>query len=370
MLNNLSRLAYLASEFRPEIPSRKLMRYCPQGPIITALATHGVSGAVVELDLSADQLQSLYEEGRHGGPGSDREFRIILAQIISSEIDLRRDELTLTEYFKLIGTLSDYTNTESDQLVENDEASLDKVPESTPLHKWQTGFEPFDLITGGFYKGITMIMGRPGHGKTTLMLSMMEALRITGEASSIWFYELEIPLELMLYRNSPSRQRVKFKSDDRMICGLSSLEAVIERAQENPDPNRIIFIDSPDVMAGGIGEGRRFALEDLYRSLIRLKKHCKHVFVASQARRNDRTLTLDSGAEAWAKAFYVDIIITVSRTGRGVGSWSRVRSSVVKNRFGPPDREIVFNYNYNNLEFEVDSVARAQVNVSPEDDDW
>lgn len=346
------------------------MRYCPQGPIIDAISHNGIAGASAELDLGIAQLYNLHEEGKRGGPGSDQEFRFLLAQVISSEIDLRRDELVLTDYFKLMETLSQYVNVTSDNLVDNDEAVLDKVPDSTPLIKWNSGFEPFDLITGGFYQGIMMLMGRPGHGKTTVMLSMMEALRVSGTASSIWFFELEIPLQLMLFRNSPSRQRTKFKGDDRIVCGLSSLETVIERVKENPDPNRVIFIDSPDVMAGGVGEGRRFAVEELYRDLIRLKSLCKLVVVASQARRNDRTLTLESGSEAWAKAFYVDIIITLSRMGRGVGQWSRVRCSVPKNRFGPPDREITFSYNYNNLSYEVDSVAREQVGILDSEEDW
>src|SRR6185369_13476416 len=128
--------------------------------------------------------------------------------------------------------------------------------------------------------------------------------------------------------------------------------------------------DSPDVMAGGTLEGRRFALEEIYRDLIRLKQHCKHVFVASQARRQDRTLSQESVAEAWAKAFYVDIIITMNRMGRGTGQWSRVRSSVGKNRFGPPDRELNFSFNYADLSWEVDSAARENIGSGGEDEDW
>ena len=211
--NKLPRLAYLASEYRPQLPSRKLMRFVPMADMIKALATHGISGASLELDLSPDQLEHLFFEGKSFGTGNEQEFKFLLGQAISAEIDARRDQLILTDYFAIMSDLHAFVSQEASTLVEWREASLADVIKSTPMPKWSSGFDPFDEVTGGFYQGLFMLIGRPGSGKTTFMMSFMEALRRTNQASSVWFFETEIPLELMLYRNNPSRSRVKFLPD-------------------------------------------------------------------------------------------------------------------------------------------------------------
>ena len=65
----------------------------------------------------------------------------------------------------------------------------------------------------------------------------------------------------MLYRLLPARERIDFRlGKDILMCGTFTIDEIIEKIRADPDPDRVIFIDSPDVMAGGTGEDKRFAL--------------------------------------------------------------------------------------------------------------
>lgn len=368
---SLARLVYLAVEHRPTLPPRKVLRFAAMAPMLSALSSAGLAGAHAELDISKDQMTRLYNEGKIMGRGNDKEFKLLLAQQLSLEVEMKRDDMPMTVFWEHMATLSEYVSGDGTALIDSAEASLADVPDYTPINKWATGFEPLDALTGGFYQGIFMVMGLPGSGKTTLCLAIMEALRKMNEASELWFYQTEIPLNLMLYRNMPSRRRVKFLDEDRIICGMPTMQDIIERVQENPNPERIIFIDSPDVMAGGSADGRRFAIEDDYRQLVKLKNLCKAVFVPSQQKRSDhRDPGLTSTSEAFAKAFYADGMLTVQRMGAGVGEWSRVRSKVVKNRFGPVDREATFDFNYETLEWQLSEEQRQSAGRPAGAADW
>jgi predicted ATP-dependent serine protease len=163
---------------------------------------------------------------------------------------------------------------------------------------------------------------------------------------------------MMLYRTMEARARTKFKKNDLLICGAASMTEIIAKVQQSPDPNRVIFIDSPDVMAGGTSEGRRFAIEAIYREMVRLKGMCKLVVVASQTRRKDGRLALESVSEAWSKVHYSDMVLSLTRLGSANAEGDpnngqrSVRLSVHKNRFGVTDRYIPFVFDYGDLSWQ------------------
>lgn len=366
---NLARLIFLAAECNPELPPKHLVKLIPQFDIIEAVAKAGVTGAAEELDIPVEQIKEQYTIGKDSGKGSDEEFRLLLGQTMLAETDLRRDQVTMSTYLGQIRDISNYVEKKnlilkiSEEVdlgsLSEDEAEIQKIP------KWDTGFTPFDFVTGGFYQAITTLIARPGHGKTSLMISIMEEARRINAASSLWYYELEIPRTMMMYRVAPSAARVRFlREKDRLIVGPTSIEEIEREIHACPDENRIIFIDSPDVMAGGSGDKKRFAIEEVYMGLIRLKTLSKAVFVSSWPRRNDRTITLESGAEAWSKAWYSDIIIGASKLGRAGMGMNSVKLNVVKNRFGRSDSEVTFRYNYADLSWEAPAV------MADEGDDW
>jgi len=363
MLSHLPRLAFLASRHGPRIP-RVLHRYLPQIDLLSALSTKGVAGAQVELGLEEEQLMEMLESGAENGLGSLEEFKTLAASIVTDELELKRESMPFSKYLNELGLLHAWV-TSKDDLVEFAEQDLSEAYDvDSTLVKWRSGFAPMDEVLGGCYQGIFTLIARPGDGKTSMFLTIMEEIRKSNSASSIWFFETEIPMKMMMYRMKPILQRTEFLSTDRMICGQTPVDDILERMEEDPDPDRVIIYDSPDVLAAGMDNERRFALEEIYRKLVTIKGRCKLVLTASQPRRNDRHLSITSVAEAWAKAWYSDVVIGMTRRVGTGGSMRPVSLNVAKNRFGIPDQEISFDYDYAELRW-----FAAQLQQDPWADD-
>lgn len=366
---NLSRLFYLASEVNPQKPKKELLKYIPQSDLIFSIIDKGLAGTAEDLDIPLSQLQNLYDEGSVSGRGTPEEFRTLISKVILSELELRRESMSMSTYLSAVRDVNEYLTLSNANLVRSAESDLGEFSEgNTDLYqipKFDTGCSPYDLLVRGFYQGIITLIGRPGHGKTSHLISIMEGARSSGIASSLWFYEQEIPLNMMLYRMSHTARRTKFiKGKDRLICGQKTISEIEDDVAREPDLERILFIDSPDVMAAGTGDEKRFAIEDIYLGLIRLKPYCKAIFVTSWPRRKDRVISLESGAEAWAKAWYSDIILGLTKLGRASGGYNQVRLTSVKNRFGISDVNLTFLYDYESLLWDT-------TQTNPEgDDDW
>lgn len=366
---NLSRLFYLAAEVSPQKPKRELMKLVPQGDLIFSIVDKGLAGTAEDLDVPLSQLQNLYDEGAVSGRGNPEEFRTLIAKVILSELELRRENINMSSYLSMVRDVNEYLTLVNTRLIQSEESDLGDLSsgdsEIYQIPKFDTGCNPYDMLIGGFYQGITTIIGRPGHGKTSHLISIMEGSRSTNSASSLWFYEQEIPLNLMLYRMGHTARRTSFiKGKDRLICGQKTILDIEDDVANDPDPGRILFIDSPDVMAAGTGDEKRFAIEEIYLGLIRLKPLCRAIFVTSWPRRKDREITLESGAEAWAKAWYSDIIIGLAKLGKAPGGYNHVKLTSAKNRFGPADNHLTFLYNYETLSWDT-----SQTNPES-DDDW
>lgn len=340
-----ARLFYLAQELRSPIPAN-LVKYLRQGEILQGLASYGVSGLEQGLGIERKQLQKLIDLGAKEGKATREEWKFLVTSLITEELIAQKDSMKLADYIGRSDALSRWMNGSS-SLINSEEGTWEDDGEM--IAKWDIGFPPFDMIFEGFYQGLFTIMGSTGTGKTTHMLALAEQFRRTKRASEVWFFQTEIPQAMFKYRMRPISQRTKFiPGKDRIFYGHQSIAEIIEMCKSNPDPNRVIFHDSPDVLAGGSAEeGRRFELESLFRDLVILKSLCKAVFVASQVRRKDRRITIASGSESWAKAWYADGIIGLQKMGF-TGENALMKAVVVKNRFGPVDFEI--NYEFDQVE--------------------
>lgn len=364
----IGRILYLAAVHRMMIPNF-ISRLIPQGEIIAEVGVRGVLGAAQELNIDHLQLLRSFQEGELSGPGTEEEARALIVEIALNNLDLNRDEYKFSEYVRNVNLASAYLNV-SDHLVDYAEVKLGSEVIGEDIPKWMTGFEPYDLVTGGSYQGICTVMGKPGSGKTTLMLAIMHWLRKTGIADEMWFYETEIPMSLMLYKMRPLRADFQYTDRDRLVCGMVPVQQILQEAQENPNPRRIIGIDSADVLAGGGEDGRRFAIEDIYRDLVRLKNCSLMVFNASQMRRTDKTVSIDSGSEAASKAWYSDIILGVHRLTTGFSGMQQVTLNVPKNRFGVPDQAVSFRFNYERYTWDVPEFQKDQLTAGQEEDGW
>lgn len=352
------------------MPSKRLIKLLPQGDLIAEAASTGLSGISAQFDVSGDQITSLWQEGSKTGSGSTKEFRMIVAQYLTAELENRRDELLLDEWLDRISEVSSYLRGSEQNLVAGEEVPLDAPDDDTDFPKFQSGFEPLDDVLGGLYQGILTIMAKSGHGKTSFMLSLMEAMRKHDVADELWFFETEIPARLMMYRMREARKRTKFRHNDKLICGSTTSANILRRVIDDPNPNRVIFVDSPDVMAGGLGEAKRFGIESIYRDLVAVKERSQLVVAASQVRRRDRTnLSMESVAEAWTKVHYSDMLVGASKLGRVVRDLQQVRLIASKNRFGIADQEVTFGYNYANLSWKS-SGERPNSTVTADGEDW
>lgn len=373
-MNNIStlpRIIFLAATWHPILPPRELTQLIPQYDIISAVASGGVSGAAAQLDVPPDQIENMYRQGKEPNEGNETEFRVLLSQAMMGELELRRDDLKMGDYLRFMKAISAYMDSEKKALITFEEQDLGVLAEEEveKIPKFESGFSPIDYALGGLYQAIMTIIARPGHGKTSVLLSMMEALRASNQASSLWYFEQEIPMPMMRYRMSSCTRRVKFISGkDKLICGSVSIDQIEAMVRAEPDPERVLFIDSPDVMAGGSGDQKRFAIEEVYMGMIRIKPLVKLIVCTSWPRRNDRQISLESGAEAWAKAWYSDIIMGMTKLGRASQpGYTNVKLNVPKNRFGPADNELTFQYHYGNLTWELNESQRI---TAQEGDDW
>lgn len=327
----VARLAYLLSRYKIQIPKR-LIPHIPGGEWLQKLSQAGAGSTGVGMD----QLQKLIRVGEQLGVGNAQEAVDLIQAIVDDA--LTESNISLSERISLYALLSRLSPM---TMIANYELELDKPPDNSQIVKFSSGFVPADLVSDRFpIQSLVMIMGAPGMGKTTIMIALMEALRKSGACNSVLFVENEMPGPLMTARFGLVFERTQFRSVDKLICGPWSASDVLEYVTENPDPDRVIFFDSPDVVQGGGEEGRRFYLEAEYQTLVQLKQRSKMVVVSSQPRRKDQRMTLRSTAESWQKAWYVDLMLGLNRDPKGVNL------VCLKNRFGPADMAITFAFDY------------------------
>lgn len=368
-----ARLFYLANELRTPLPA-SLLKYLPQGELLQAIASFGLAGAESGLGLSRAQLEKLMKQGSKDGKPTREEWRYLATHLITETLIDQKETMKTEDFMQKMNLLSRWSNGAS-SLVEVGEGGF--TNDGVNIEKWDSGFSPFDIVMEGFYTGLFIIMGSTGTGKTSHMLSLAESLRRKKLASEIWFFQTEIPQPMFKYRMKPMTERTKFlMGKDRIFYGLQPISEIIEMVKSHPDPNRVIFHDSPDVLAGGsVEDGRRFELESIFRDLVILKSLCKSVFAASQVRRKDRSIKITSAAEAWAKAWYADGMLGIQKLGFR-NEMAHMKASVVKNRFGPVDFEIQYEYDQVNLLGSLNGKSKKRASgweeeaEEAEGDDW
>jgi hypothetical protein len=305
------------------------------------------------------------------------EWRTLITQVCLEELEEQRDLMDEDSFMRVISQLVDFKKG-GQSLVYLEESDFDDPGHDIP--KWDSGVEPLDRIQQGFYQGVFVIMGSPGTGKTSTMLSLAAMMRLKNVADEIHFYQLEIPKSMFQYRAAPLMDYLKEKNrpfkkgKDKIFYGLRPFSEVLLRVQQDPNPNRVIFYDSPDVLAASIGEDRRIELGNIYRDLVILKQYCKAVFVASQPRRRDsnKRLQMESVSEAWEKAWYSDGIIGIQKIGLTNSHTAIHRAAILKNRFGPCDQEIRYDYDMISLlpKLRNDSTVTSASGWSESEEGW
>lgn len=365
----LPRLLYLANELRPQLPSA-IAKFVPQGDLIATVATIGITGAIQALQLEPEQLESLIDEGASKGRATLTEWKHILTNLAVDNLIENRDEMTTAEFIRRNELVNSFLNSNG-SIIQVLQTDWDD-PDAKEVVKWDSGLSYLDPLMEGFYHGLFIYMASTGVGKTSLLLSMVEALKKLDYVSEVWFFQTEIPRDMFQYRIRPLKKRgVQFAPGrDQIFYGQMSMLEILEMINARPDPNRVIIYDSPDVLASSADDNRRFELERIYRDLVIIKNLSKAVFVASQMSRKDSSPKITSVSESWAKAWYADGIIGFKQMGVR-GTSALMKAAILKNRFGPAGIEMTFNYDLVDLLGTTDSASKKKaIGWESSDNEW
>lgn len=297
------RLVYLLKEMKIELPS--WLKYKIQF----------IADIEKPLVLFSPLMKAAYNKGKLYKEGDLSEFKQVLHKTVASELK------TFNESKKFF----DYVNGLADGLFsENEETWLEQIEGGETIQKFNSGFSLFDKAVGGFYEAIVTVAGTPGSGKTSLLLSFMSHL---AQKYSVWYFQTEIPAKLIKSRIATVKPPIIAKGC-KVFCGNYSSESILELVKKDPDPNRIIIYDSPEIKTSALEPVQYF--EKVYQDLVAIKMHSKLVVVTSQTKQNIGwdDLGIYSLSDSAAKARYTDIILYVGRI------LDTVLIKTAKNRFG------------------------------------
>lgn len=346
----VSRLIYLSAKLGSQAPAipRQLTKYFPEVELIEACKL-GAEAAADMIDVEPVQLKTMYKAGRkQGKEATQEEFRVLIGKAIQENVE--ETDLAFDKKIGLFGLIDRFVNGTDQAMIMYGKTGLGStMKEPEEIEKWKSGFKPLDLIMGGMYQGILVVMAPPGSGKTTTMLVLAQCIKKMHPEWPVWFFEQEIPERLMLSRMKPLIETGVFTDDDTLITGGMSIHEITEELNNDPTHNtdRVVFIDSPDSMPGMSSDNRRFELGYIYRELVRIKERSRLVVVASQPRRkNKANFTLQDVAESWEKAWYCDMMVGIWHIGD-----NRLQMKNLKNRFGPMGKEVSFDLDLATLDW-------------------
>jgi hypothetical protein len=289
------------------------------------------------LVLFSPLMKSAYNKGAvYGEPNID-EFKQILHKVVVGELKGYDDH---KKFF-------DFSNALSDGLfTENHEVWLEDIEDGKHIEKFNSGFAPFDKATGGFYESIVTVAGEPGSGKTSVLLKFLGAL---SQHYECWYFQTEIPADLIKSRISLVKPS-NIHPGCKVFCGNYNSEDILKRIKEQPNPNRIIIYDSPEI---NNAEDEVAYFKKCYQDLVAIKMLSKMVVVTSQIKQNITwdQLGIYSLSASASKARYTDIILYVGRI------LDTLLVKTAKNRFGSLGAANV-SFDYETLQIRQDFVDK------------
>lgn len=333
--DDISRLVFLIADLKIHL-SPALCRFLPANEQFRWKNLHKGIGVVDQIEVMMDYFLA----GREAGAGTIEEAKTIIVRLaISGGLLPASSPTEQMAFFSEVDSLQDLSLVGTDFIEVN---LLD--PNLGGIEKFNTGFAPFDAPLGGFYQGLVGIMGEPGTGKTSLTMALAESCMRKG--MDVWYFENEIPAAIMggRFHSIISRNTMDDVRRLRLFCGPYGADKIVDMVRKDPNPNRVVIFDSPDVVFSGSGDSRRFDLEAAYQSFITIKPHSKFIVVTTQMGRKSGSMSLRSVAESWAKSWYVDIMLGLEVKGQHA-----LTVKVLKNRFGVANILAYFAFNYANL---------------------
>ena len=333
----IARIFFLAAELKPNLPDFKLMRCLPPKytELITSAAKNGVASGVANYE----QLATLYEAGaRFGIEPTEIEFRSLLTNMIREEIEKR--DMQIEERLDLMDRLVRFYKQGTSYI-----AQVCRTFNSPPplMSKFSTGFDPLDKVLGGsVVTGATTIVANPGTGKSYVSI----AIASNWKHGSVWFYDPENGEGLMLTRTE-SIDRDESYDSKKLFFGFYNPEEILEKLRDDPDPGRLVIMDSLHFICGtGRTPDSGAKYERSYQAAIAMKQYCKKIIITTQVKRGGDGDSIDAGAASSCIERHSDAQIHLSK-GLPLGDGTyEYRMFCSKNRNGVGGTEVKFAFDY------------------------
>jgi energy-coupling factor transporter ATP-binding protein EcfA2 len=319
-----SRLVYMLKTMKLELPS--WLKYKIQF----------INDIEKPLVLFSPLMKAAFNKGAVYGETSIEEFKQVLHTVVAGELKTFEDNKRFW----------DYVNSLSEGLFEqNEETWLEDLDSGEEIEKFNSGFGLFDKAVNGWYQSIVTVAGTPGSGKTTLLLSLMGQL---ARFYPVWYYQTEIPGSLIKTRIKKIKPPT-FDKGCKVFTGNYSTDSILAEIKRNPDSNRIIIYDSPEIKPSALDTLPYW--EKVYQDLVSIKMNCRMVIVTSQTKQNIGwdDLGIYSLSDSAAKARYSDVILYIGRI------LDTVLVKTAKNRFGSLGTTSGL-YDYQSMQMKTDFV--------------
>lgn len=283
-------------------------------------------------------LQTSYKTGKSFGEGDLNEFRQCIDKVLIAELKEYNER---AKFWEWLGSLSEGI------FNENLEIPMKDIVATEGIERFTTGFYPFDkCMPEGLYQAIVTVAANPGSGKTTMLLAAMKEL---AQQFEVWYFQTEIPAQMIqatLYKLQPS----KWDNEGRLFCGNYSTKSILDKLKKNPNPNRIIIYDSPEIKHTALDD--LIYWEQVYQDLVAIKMQSKAVFVTSQIKQNIQwsDLNIYSLSGSASKARFSDIILYVNRYH------DNAQFETKKNRFGSLGNSMV-KFDYRDIKIVEDEMT-------------
>jgi hypothetical protein len=287
-MQEVYRLYYLAVELRPELPDSRLMALLP--PKIRDLIESGTRDGLGAGMANYGTLQATYMEGANGVEATDSEFRGLLTAMLDSEVS-RREDLPLTTRMKYRSRLASYY-TQNKSVIATKRVKFNE--KSDPLLRFPTGFLPIDTVLGGrgITAGVITLIAVPGSGKTYLSQAIANL-----HNGAVWMFDAETGEGLVMDRQKDI-DGVNLDNKE-YIFGSYNVEDIYEDARANPDPERLIILDSLHFVCGDgrtPESGARYSAAYKWAIEMAHAGYCKYVLITTQVKRGSDGNSIDSAA--------------------------------------------------------------------------
>lgn len=335
----LARIYFLACELQPPLPNHKLMRQLPPkyAELIASAAANGLASGIA----GYAQLAQLYEKGAQFGiEPTLLEFKGLMTALLREEIEKR--EMSLFERMELSAQLVAYFR-QGESFITQERLKFNTP--APPLNRFSTGFAPLDSVLGGnAVTSVVTLIASPGTGKSYLSL----AIAAGWSHGSVLFYDPENGSGLMLERAQSID--VDRKPDNKeFIFGYYNPDEILEELREDPDPGRLIIMDSLHFICGtGRTPDSGAKYEKAYTTAVAMQQHCKLVLITTQVKRGADGDSIDAGAASSCIERHSGAQIHLSKGELLPDGATEYRMFCSKNRYGPGGLEIKFAFDYFN----------------------